>query len=412
MPRPPPLPSGTDADADADVEASKIGDEMGDVIYLDYNATTPCDARVVEAMLPFLTGVFANPTSRGHRPGRAAADELERARAVVDRQLGGRAASEVVFTSGATEANNLALLGVAEAYVGRSRRIVSQVTEHASVLVVLGELARRGWQVALVGVDRGGRLRLDELASALGDGAALVSLMLANNETGVVQPVADAALLAHERGALVHCDAAQGVGKIPVAVDELGVDLLSLSAHKLYGPKGIGALWVRRRRSAIRLGRTVFGGGQEGGLRSGTPNLPGAVGLARAMELAAGAPAGEVAGLRDRLETAILAGLDGVTVNGDRERRLPNTTNLAFAGIEANALLASLPDLAAATGSACTSSQPEPSQVLRAMGLPRELAAGSLRLSLGRPTTAAEVDRAAGRIVEEVARLRALPKRL
>jgi cysteine desulfurase len=385
---------------------------MADVIYLDCNATTPCDPRVVEAMLPFMTTVFANPTSRSHRPGRAAAEELERARGVVDRMLGGRAASEVVFTSGATEANNLALLGAAERLAGRGRRIVGQVTEHASVLAVLDELARRGFQVSLVGVDRGGRLRLDELASALDDGAALVSLMLANNETGVIQPVAEAARLAHERGALVHCDAAQGVGKIPVSVDELGVDLLSLSAHKLYGPKGIGALWVRRRRPSLELGRVLFGGGQEGGLRPGTPNLPGAVGLARAMELAAEAPAGEVAGLRDRLEDAVLSGLDGVTVNGDRDHRLPNTTNLAFAGVEANALLASLPDIAAATGSACTSSQPEPSQVLRAMGLPRELAAGSLRLSLGRSTTAAEVDRAAGRIIDEVTRLRALPKRL
>jgi cysteine desulfurase len=386
-----------------------------DVIYLDYNATTPCDPRVVEAMLPLLTERSANPTSRGHRPGREAASELEAARAAVDRLLGGSAASEVVFTSGATESNNLALFGAAEALAGRGRHIVSQRTEHASVLEPLAALRRRGWDITLVGVDDGGRVRLDELAVAVRDDTVLVSIMLANNETGTVQPVAEVAALARERGVLVHCDAAQAVGKLPVAVADLGVDLLSLSAHKLYGPKGVGALWLRRRRPALGLAPVVFGGGQEGGLRSGTPNVPGAVGLARALELCCEAGEGErarVGELRDRLEGAILERLEGVRVNGSRDHRLPNTTNLAFAGVEANALLASLPDVAAATGSACTSSRPEPSPVLRAMGLSADLAAASLRLSLGRFTTEAQVDRAAERIVEEVTRLRGLPKRL
>ena len=388
---------------------------MDDVIYLDCNATTPCDPRVVEAMLPLLTERAANPTSRGHRPGREAASELEAARATVDRLLGGSAASEVVFTSGATESNNLALLGAAEALSGRGRHIVSQRTEHASVLEPLAALARRGWEITLVGVDGDGRVRLDELAAALRDDTALVSIMLANNETGTVQPVAEAAAVARQRGVLVHCDAAQAVGKLPVTVVALGVDLLSLSAHKLYGPKGVGALWLLRRRPALGLAPVIFGGGQEGGLRSGTPNVPGAVGLARALELYREAGDGErarVGELRDRLEGTIVARLEGVRVNGSRDHRLPNTTNLAFAGVEANALLASLPDVAAATGSACTSSRPQPSPVLRAMGLPADLAAASLRLSLGRFTTEAQVDRAAARIVEEVTRLRTLPKRL
>jgi cysteine desulfurase len=386
--------------------------DMDRVIYLDHNATTPCDPRVVEAMLPYFGDRAANPTSRSHRPGQEAASALEAARSTIDGLLGGRAPSEVVFTAGATEANNIALLGAAEALDGRGRHMVSQRTEHASVLAPLAELARRGWEITLVGVDAGGRVRLDELERALRDDTVLVSLMLANNETGVIQPVAEAAGLARRRGALMHCDAAQGVGKIAVDVGELDVDLLSLSAHKLYGPKGIGALWVRHRRPRIELARVIHGGGQEGGLRSGTPNVPGAVGFARALELCADDEGGRVARLRDRLESAIFDALDEATVNGDLGHRLPNTSNLAFAGVEASALMVSLPDLAVSTGSACTSSQPEPSAVLRAMGLPRELASGSLRLSLGRDTTEAEVDRAAARIVEEVTRLRALPKRM
>lgn len=402
-----------DADTDSATNAGTMINAMGDVIYLDYNATTPCDPRVVEAMLPTFTDRAANPTSRSHRPGQEAAAVLESARTAIDRALGGRASSQVVFTAGATEANNLALLGAAGACDGcRRRHIVSQRTEHASVLAPLAELARRGWEVSLVGVDRDGRVRLDEFSAAVRDDTALVSLMLANNETGVVQPVAEVAELASSKGALVHCDAAQGVGKIPVSVRELGIDLLSLSAHKLYGPKGIGALWVRQRRPRIELVRVIFGGGQEGGLRSGTPNVPGAVGFATAVELAAEDDVERIAALRDRLEAAVVDGLEDVFINGDRERRLPNTTNLAFAGVEANALMASLPDVAVSSGSACTSTQPEPSQVLRAMNLPRDLAAASLRLSLGRFTTEYEVDRAAARIVEEATRLRAIPKRL
>jgi cysteine desulfurase len=388
---------------------------MDRVIYLDNNASTPCDPRVVDAMLPFFTDRPANPTSLGHHPGQDGAERLEDARATVDRLVGGRASSEVVFTSGATESNNLALIGAAEASDGRRRHLVSQRTEHASVLEPLASLARHGWEITLVGVDETGRVRPDELAEAMRDDTLMVSLMLANNETGTVQPVAEIAALARDRGVLVHCDAAQGVGKLSVDVVELGVDLLSLSAHKAHGPKGVGALWVRHRRPPVGLAPVLLGGGQEHGLRSGTPNLPGAIGLARALELAdEEGPSGRdrLGGLRDRLERKLLDGLDEVAVNGDRSHRLPNTTNLSFGGIEAASLLMSMPDVAAATGSACTSSRPEPSPVLLAMGLSRDRASSSLRLSVGRFTTETEIDRAAERIIEEVTRLRALPKRM
>ena len=390
-------------------------DAMGNVIYLDCNATTPCDPRVVDAMLPFMTEGFANPTTRNHLPGRDAATALERARATIDRLLGGRAASEVVFTAGATEANNLALIGAAEAFADHGRHIISQVTEHASVLEPLAALKQRGWEITLVGVDGRGRVKLEDLEAALRDDTVLVSLMLANNETGTIQPVARAVGLAHTRGALVHCDAAQAIGKLPVDVAELDVDLLTASAHKFYGPKGVGALWIRHRRPPIRLASVIFGGGQEGGLRSGTPNVPGAVGMARAMELAADEGEGErarVAVLRDRLEDSILCAVEGSSRNGDADNRLPNTTNLSFAKVEINALLVSLPDLAVNTGSACTSAHSEPSQVLRSMGVSDELAGSSLRLSLGRFTAEAEVDTAAARIIEEVARLRDMPTRM
>jgi len=385
------------------------------VIYLDHNATTPCDPRVVEAMLPFMTERYANSTTRNHRPGRDAASELERARTTVDRLLGGHAASEVVFTAGATEGNNLALMGAAEALVGRGRHIISQPTEHASVLEPLAALAKRGWEITLIGVDDAGRINLGELESVLRDDTVLVSLMLANNETGTIQPLTDAADLAHSCGALVHCDAAQAIGKIPVDVAQLGVDLLTASAHKFYGPKGVGALWIRHRRPPIKLTPVIHGGGQEGGLRSGTPNVPGAIGMATALEIATSA--GDVerartALLRDRLESSILDALDGSWQNGDGHNRLPNTSNLSIAGIDVNALLASLPDLALNTGSACTSAHPEPSPVLRAMGVSEELAGASLRLSLGRFTTKEDVDRTAARIVEEVIRLRDMPARM
>ena len=257
-----------------------------DVIYLDYNASTPCDPRVVEAMQPFFGAIFANPSSRNHRPGRDAYSALEDARSTVARFLGAQSATEIVFTSGATEANNLALIGTAKARADRRRHLVTQDTEHPSVLEVLRALQKEGWTLTEVGVDSEGRVRLDKLEAALCDETALVSLMLANNETGTVQPVRKAAELAHAHGALIHCDAAQGVAKIDVNIAELAVDLLSLSGHKLYAPNGVGALYVRRTNPPLRLAPHIHGGGHEGGLRSGTPNLPGAVALAHALEIA------------------------------------------------------------------------------------------------------------------------------
>ena len=388
--------------------------KTSDVIFLDYNASTPCDPRVVEAMQPFFGLIFANPSSRNHRPGREAFSALEDARSTVARLLGARKPTEIVFTSGATEANNLALIGAAKICADRRRHLVTQTTEHPSVLEVLRALQRDGWTLTEVGVDHEGRVRLDELEAALCDETALVSLMLANNETGTVQPVRKAAELAHARGALIHCDAAQGIAKIGINMAELGVDLLSLSGHKLYAPNGVGALYVRRSSPPLRLAPHIHGGGHEGGVRSGTPNLPGAVALARALEIA-DAELGEerlrIAALRDKLENTIGEKVNDCTVNGSTEHRLPNTSNLSFPGIEGNALLASLPDLAVSSGSACTSSHSEASPVLLSMGIRPELAKASLRLSLGRFSTYDEVENAAVRISEEVLRLRNLKRK-
>ena len=385
-----------------------------DVIYLDYNASTPCDPRVVEAMQPYFAEVFANPSSRGHRPGREAFTALEGARSVVAASVGARLSTEIVFTSGATEANNLAIFGTARSAATRGRHLVTQTTEHPSVLEVFRALRDDGWDITEVGVEHDGRVRIDELESALRDDTILVSLMFANNETGTVQPVREVAELAHDRGVLIHCDAAQGVGKVEIDVAELDVDLLSLSGHKLYAPKGIGALYLRRSSPPLKLPPQVYGGGHEGGLRSGTPNLPGAVALARALEIAAAEIADEgarIAVLRDRLEGRIVNAIDDCKINGSIDRRLPGTSNISFVGIEGNALLASLPDVAVSSGSACTSSHPEASPVLLAMGVEPDLAKASLRLSLGRFSTKAEIDRAAEGIIEEVARLRGLRRR-
>jgi len=379
-----------------------------DSVYLDHNASTPCDPRVVEAMLPYLTERPANPSSRHHHAGRVAARAVEEARAVVARCLQAASPSEIVFTSGASEGNNLALKGAAAALASRGRHHVTQVSEHPSVLAPLSTLGRRGFEVTVVGVDRSGRVDLGRLASALRPDTVLVSVMLANNETGVVQPVAEVARLARSRGAVVHCDAAQGAGRLPVSVVELGVDLLTLSGHKVYGPKGVGALYVRRRQPPLRLEPLVEGGGQEGGLRAGTVNVPGVVGLARALELATAQldeETSRLGRLRDRLEHGIRGRLEGVTVNG-APPRLAGTTNLSFASVDGAALLTALADLAVSTGAACSSGAPEPSPVLQAMGVPRELAAASLRFGVGRFTTEDEVDRAVERVVGEVTRLR------
>jgi cysteine desulfurase len=382
-----------------------------DTIYLDHAASTPCDPRVVEAMLPWFSERFANPASRGHRAGQQAAEAVERSRTAVAALLGAAGSAEIAFTSGATESNTLALRGVATHGNVRRRHLVTQVTEHPSVLAPLRRLEREGFRLTVLGVAPDGRVDPQRVADAVDDDTLLVSVMLANHDTGTLQPVADVTEAARPTGALVHCDASQAVGKIPVDPRALGIDLLTLSGHKMYGPKGVGALWIgsRARRAGVRS--ILEGGGQEGGLRSGTVNVSGVVGLARALEIAhedLGGEAARLCSLRDRLERTVLEALDRTWVNGAIDHRLPTTTSLTFAGLDGNALVASLAELAVSTGAACASDRPEPSAVLRAMGIPRHLAGASLRLSVGRFTTVDEVEFAARRIVDEVVRLRAL----
>lgn len=377
-------------------------------IYLDYNATTPVDERVLEAMLPAFTQHFGNAASRTHPYGWAAARLVERARETLARTLGGLP-DEFIFTSGATEANNLALKGVVAARGGRPCHVITCATEHKAVLDPCRRLTREsGVELTVLPVDRRGRLDPVRLEEALRPHTVLVSLMLANNETGTLQPVAEVAAVCRQKGVLVHTDATQAVGKIPVQVGQLGVDLLSLSAHKFYGPKGIGALWRRR---GVALAPLLDGGGHEQGLRSGTLPVPLIVGLARALELANENLEEEgrrLAELRDELRRRLVEELPGVEENGDPERRLPNTLNLTFHGVEGNALLAHLPGLAVSSGSACTSADPSPSHVLLAMGRSKAEAQASLRFSLGRPTTLGEVERAAEMVREALARLRRL----
>ena len=377
-------------------------------IYLDHNATTPVDPRVIEAMLPAFTEHFGNPASHTHAYGWAAARLVERAREQIAAALGAHP-DEVVFTSGATESNNLAIKGVAWSLAGRGRHLVTVATEHKAVLDPCRRLAGAGFEVTVLPVDRHGRVGPEQLAAALRPDTVLVSVMLANNETGTLQPLAAIAEACRAAGVLLHTDATQAVGKIPVDVGALGVDLLSLSGHKIYGPRGVGALIVRRRKPRLRLVPLFDGGGHEAGARSGTLNTPGIVGLARALELAAADLVEEgrrLAALRDRLHAGIVAGLDGVHENGHPTERLPNTLNLSFVGVDGNALLVGLTELAVSSGSACTSADPKPSHVLAALGVPPQLAAASLRFSLGRGNTGAEIDAAAAAVCRVVTGLR------
>ena len=377
-------------------------------IYMDYQASTPCDPRVLEAMLPFFGARFGNPHSVHHRQGQQAEAAVERARAQVAALIGAEA-REIVFTSGATEANNLAIKGAARFLKARKPHVITSVTEHKCVLECARRLEGEGVRVTRLPVGGDGLIDLDRLAAAMDAQTALVSVMAVNNEIGVIQPIAEIGALCRERGALLHSDAAQAAGKIPLDVQTMTVDLMSLSGHKMYGPMGIGALYVRRR-PRVRLEPLFDGGGQERGMRSGTVPAPLVVGLGAAAAIAQAeltAESGRLAGLRDRLLAHLRAQVPDIRLNGDAERRIPGNLNLAFPGIEAEAMMRAMPGLAVSTGSACTSASVEPSYVLRALGLPDPLARGSLRLGLGRMTTEDEVDRAAGMIVAAVSRLRA-----
>jgi len=375
---------------------------------MDHNATTPVDPRVVEAMLPCLTEQFGNAASRTHAFGWAAAKLAEGARELLAAGIGAHS-EEIIFTSGATESNNLAIKGAARAPWRRGNHIVTCATEHKAVLDPCQALSREGVVTTILPVDAVGRLDAERLAAALTDESVLASVMLANNETGTLQPISEIAAACRARGVLLHCDATQAVGKIPVDVNALGVDLLSFSAHKIYGPKGVGALYVRRRKPRLALLPLLDGGGHEQGLRSGTLNVPGIVGFGRALQIALEEMPRESArltDLRDRLDGAIRSRLEGVTLNGHPTERLPNTVNLSFAGVDGAALLVGLKEVAVASGSACTSADPRPSHVLLAMGRSKELANASIRFSLGRTNTAGDVEIAADAVVREVTRLR------
>jgi len=370
-------------------------------IYLDNNATTPCDPRVVEKMLPFFSQLYGNPATGLHRQGRQASVAVEDAREHVARLIGARA-QEVVFTGGATESNNLAILGTARRMAQSARRrIVTSAIEHKAVLAPCHHLETLGFEVIVLPVDKVGRVSLEAAAQAINDETLLVSIQAANNEIGTIQPVQEIADLAKDAGSLFHCDAAQAAGKIPVDVEAWDVDLVSISAHKFYGPKGVGALYVRGGPAALPLEPLTFGGGQERDLRPGTLNVPGIVGLGEACLIAASelsADSQRIGRLRDRLEADLRARIPVLSVNGVESRRLPNTSSLVFPGVDADALLLNMPDVMMGVGSACHYGAPEPSYVLEAIGLDRHAAYSTVRITLGRFTTAEDVACAADTI--------------
>ena len=379
-------------------------------VYLDHHATTAVDPRVLEAMLPYFGPKFGNAASRTHRFGWEAEKAVERARGQVAALIGAQP-REIVFTSGATEANNLALKGVVEASRDRGNHLISMTTEHRAVLDPILRLERQGLRVTLLAPDSGGRIDLDQLRDAFRPETVLVSVMAANNETGVLQPVDAIGTICGERGVPFHCDAAQASGKVPVHVEAQQISLLSLSAHKIYGPKGIGALFLRRRSPRVPLAAQMDGGGHESGFRSGTLNVPAIVGFGAACEIAAtemSAESARVSLLRDRLQARLLSELEGVTVNGSCKDRLPGNLNLRVAAVDAAALLLALPEVALSTGSACSSATAGPSHVLLALGLSAAEARSSVRIGLGRFNTGEEVDFSADRIIEAVRRLRQL----
>jgi cysteine desulfurase len=373
-------------------------------IYLDHHATTPTDPRVVEAMRPYFSERFGNAASASHVFGWRAEAAVEQSRERLARALGARDPREIVFTSGTTESDNLALKGLARAYREHRDHLITVQTEHPAVLESCAALEHEGFRVTVLPVDGEGLVDPDEVRRAIGERTLLVSVMAANSEIGVLQPLEAIGGLCRERGVLFHTDAAQAVGKIPIDVEAAQIDLLSMCAHKLYGPPGVGALYLRRRRPRIRLEPLLHGGGQERGHRSGTLPLPLIVGFAEAVDLCLrdlDAESARLRALRDRLWSRLREGLDDVRLNGHPERRLPGNLNVAFPGVEADGLIASLKDVALSSGSACASARPEPSHVLRALGRTDALARASLRFGLGRGNTREEIDWVADRVIAE-----------
>ena len=383
---------------------------MSKPIYFDNHATTPVDPRVLDAMIPYFTENFGNAASRNHAYGWAAEDAVEKGRKQIA-SLIGATSKEIVFTSGATESNNLAIKGVAEMYAEKGNHIITAATEHKAVLDTCKHLEKKGCRITYLPLQGDGLIDLDMLRDAITDKTILISIMYANNEIGVIQPMKEIGKIAKERGVLFHTDAVQACGKIPVNVIADGIDLLSITGHKLYGPKGVGALYVRRKSPRVQLTAQMDGGGHERGMRSGTLNVPSIVGLGAACELAQREMAVEslrLRGLRDRLRTTLEANLEEVYINGSMEHRLPNNLNMSFAYVEGESLLMGINDIAVSSGSACTSATLEPSYVLKALGLGDDLAHTSIRFGLGRFNTEAEVDYVAQRMIDVVNKLRDL----
>jgi cysteine desulfurase len=383
-------------------------------LYMDNHATTPLDPRVLEAMMPYFTGKFGNAASRNHQFGWEAEAAVDNARIQIAKLIGATA-KEIIFTSGATESNNLAIKGIAEMYREKGNHIITQVTEHKAVLDTCKKLEKMGFQVTYLPVQPDGLVDLETLKNAIvtegPNKTILVTIMYANNEIGVVQPIREIGKLCHEKGVLFHTDAVQAVGKIPVDVQADNIDVLSLSGHKIYGPKGVGALYVRRRNPRVQITEQINGGGHERGMRSGTLNVPGIVGLGAACEICQNEMASEAAReieLRDYLRAKLEARLDYVQVNGNMDHHLPGNLNMSFVYVEGESLLMGINDIAVSSGSACTSATLEPSYVLKALGLGDEIAHSSIRFGLGRFNTKAEVDYVADKLIDVVLKLREL----
>ncbi len=377
-------------------------------IYMDNHATTPMDPRVLDAMLPYFGKIFGNAASRNHQFGWEAEQAVDKAREQIAKLIG-CTAKEIIFTSGATESNNLAIKGIAEMYKERGNHIITQVTEHKAVLDTCKKLERQGYEVTYLPVETDGLVSLEKLKAAITDKTILVTIMFANNEIGVIQPVEEIGKLCHEKGILFHTDAVQAVGKVPVNVQAMNIDVLSMTAHKIYGPKGVGALYVRRRNPRVQITEQINGGGHERGMRSGTLNVPGIVGLGAACEFAYNEMEAEGArekDLRDYLKQKFENALDYVHVNGNMEHHLPGNLNMSFVHVEGESLLMGINDIAVSSGSACTSATLEPSYVLKALGLGDDVAHSSIRFGLGRFNNRAEVDYVSDKVITVVKHLR------
>jgi cysteine desulfurase len=378
-------------------------------IYMDYHATTPVDPRVLDAMLPYFTEKFGNAASRSHLYGWTAEEAVTQAREKVAALIGAQNPKEIVLTSGATESDNMALKGVAEFYRDKGDHIITTVIEHKAVLDTCKRLEKQGFRVTYLKVDHEGMVDPDDVKRAITDKTILVSVMLANNEVGTVQPIVEIGKVTRERGVLLHSDAVQGVGKVPFDVEAMNVDLCSLTAHKMYGPKGIGALYVRRSKPRVRITAQMDGGGHEFGMRSGTLNVPGIVGFGRAAEILTTegeAESQRILALRERLRGKLNRALDAVQLNGSLAHRLPGNLNVSFSFVEGEALMMAIKDVSVSSGSACTSASLEPSYVLHAMGIGDDLAHSSIRFGLGRFNTEEEVDFVADLVIGKVNKLR------